>query len=58
MLLKSYEELTPEQKEELEVMFWYSQDLRKAHRLKEEFRKVLKSSNPAEVRVELKKRYI
>lgn len=55
MLLKSYEELTAEQREELEVMFWYSRDLRKAHRLKEEFRKVLESSNSAEARVELKK---
>ncbi|WP_049760255.1 transposase [Caldicellulosiruptor bescii] len=55
LLLKSYEELTAEQREELEVMFWYSRDLRKAHRLKEEFRKVLESSNSAEARVELKK---
>jgi len=36
-------------------MFWYSVDLRKAHKLKEEFRKVLKSGNSAEARVELKK---
>ncbi len=55
LLLKSYEELTAEQREELEVMFWYSEDLRKAHRLKEEFRKVLESSNSAEAKVELKK---
>lgn len=55
LLLKAYEELTPKQKEELEIMFWYSQDLIKAHRLKEEFRKVLKSSNSAEAKVELKK---
>ncbi|ADQ46967.1 transposase IS204/IS1001/IS1096/IS1165 family protein [Caldicellulosiruptor kronotskyensis 2002] len=55
LLLKSYEELTAEQREELEVMFWYSRDLRKAHRLKEEFRKVLESSNSAQAKVELKK---
>lgn len=55
LLLKWYEELTPEQKEKLEVMFWYSGDLRKAHKLKEEFRKVLKSGNSAEAKVELKK---
>lgn len=55
LLLKSYEELTPQQREELEVMFWYSRDLRKAHRLKEEFRKVLESSNSTQAKVELKK---
>ncbi|WAM33371.1 transposase [Caldicellulosiruptor morganii] len=55
MLLKNYEELEPEQREELEVMFWYSQDLMKAHQLKEEFKRVLKSSNSEEARLALKK---
>jgi len=55
LLLKNYEELEPEQREELEVMFWYSQDLRKAHQLKEEFKRVLKSSNSEEARLVLKK---
>lgn len=55
LLLKWYEELMPEQREELEVMFWYSRDLRRTHKLKEEFKKVLRSRNSKEARVELKK---
>ncbi|ABY95038.1 transposase, IS204/IS1001/IS1096/IS1165 family protein [Thermoanaerobacter pseudethanolicus ATCC 33223] len=40
LLLAKYDTLTTEQKEELEVMFWYSDDLRIAYLLKEEFNEV------------------
>ncbi|EGD49897.1 hypothetical protein TheetDRAFT_3293, partial [Thermoanaerobacter ethanolicus JW 200] len=45
-------------KEELEVMFWYSDDLRIAYLLKEEFNdKVLKCKNSKEAKIELKDGY-
>jgi len=36
LLLAKYDTLTSEQKEKLEITFWYSADLRMAHFLKEE----------------------
>ena len=51
-----YDTLTPEQKEKLEIMFWYSDDLRMAHFLKEEFsNRVLKCKNSKEAKIELKR---
>ncbi len=56
LLLAKYDTLTTEQKEELEVMFWYSDDLRIAYLLKEEFNdKVLKCKNSKEAKIELKR---
>ncbi|AEM78225.1 ISL3 family transposase [Thermoanaerobacter wiegelii] len=56
LLLAKYDNLTPEQKEELEVMFWCSDDLRIAYLLKEEFNdKVLKCKNSKEAKIELKR---
>ncbi|AIS52762.1 transposase for insertion sequence element IS1001 [Thermoanaerobacter kivui] len=56
LLLAKYDTLTTEQKEELEVMFWYSDDLRIAYLLKEEFNdKVLKCKNSKDAKIELKR---
>nr|WP_241243502.1 ISL3 family transposase [Caldicellulosiruptor changbaiensis] len=55
LILKRYEKLKPEQREELEVMFLYAPELRIAHRLKEEFNKVLESKTCDEAKEKLKK---
>lgn len=55
LILKRYEKLKAQQREELEVMFLYAPELRIAHRLKEEFNKVLESKTCDEAKEKLKK---
>jgi transposase len=55
LFLAKYNTLTKEQREELEVMFWYSDDLRMAYLLKERFDKVLKCQTSEEAKRELKR---
>ena len=40
LITKHYNKLSYEEKQALEIMFWYSEDLRIAHRLKEEYYKI------------------
>lgn len=55
LILKKHKELKGEQREELELMFLYAPELRIAHRLKEEFNKILESKTSNEVKEKLKK---
>nr|WP_009610565.1 transposase [Caldanaerobacter subterraneus] len=55
LILGKYDTFDWQQKEKLEVMFWYNEDLKMAHRLKENFNNVLKCKSSEEAKKELKK---
>ncbi|WP_235619568.1 transposase [Caldanaerobacter subterraneus] len=57
LLFAKYDTLTEKQKEKVEVMFWYSDDLKMAYQLKEQFDKVLKNQSSEETKIELKNGY-
>lgn len=47
LLIKRFDTLNPEQKQAVDIMLWYSDELREAHAIKEWFFKVLDTKNPA-----------
>lgn len=50
LFITHYDKLTDEDKQALEVMFWYSDDLRTAHYLKEEYFKICHINNIEELK--------